>query len=170
MQIHYNSIICRKRPSVKLIGVTMTFMPPSMPAAASTGSPLAPRKVSFGQAISRFYGNYANFSGRASRSEYWFVWLYSALIGLPLSRLAFPSVDPATGYPIANQMWLGIMSLWFLANLVPSLAVLWRRFHDVNKSGGYYFMALIPIVGAILVLIALCTDSDAQQNRFGPAA
>jgi len=148
----------------------MTLMPPPVTDQAPTGSPLAPRKVSFGQAISRFYGNYANFSGRASRSEYWFAWLYSSLVGLPLYRLAFPSIDPDTGLPIPNMLWLGIMSLWFLANLVPSLAVLWRRFHDVNKSGGYYFMALIPIVGAILVLIALCKDSDAQQNRFGPAA
>jgi len=67
-------------------------------------------------------------------------------------------------------MWTGFIGLWGLVNLIPNLAINWRRLHDVNKSGGYYFMLLIPIVGVILVLIALCTDSDAQQNRFGPAA
>jgi uncharacterized membrane protein YhaH (DUF805 family) len=148
----------------------MTFMPP--PVAETTGSPLAPRKVTFGEAISRFYGNYSNFSGRASRSEYWFAYLYSIVVAAPLYVLAFStgSVDAETGVKMPNLMWIGISSLWFLANLVPTLAVLWRRLHDVNRSGGYYFIVLIPLVGAILLLVALCTDSDAQENRFGPAA
>jgi len=150
----------------------MTFMPPPVPDQTSTGSPLAPRKVSFGEAISRFYGNYANFSGRASRSEYWFVALYSLLVTIPFYVLAIStgSTDPYTGVAQPNGMWTGFIGLWGLVNLIPNLAINWRRLHDVNKSGGYYFMLLIPIVGVILVLIALCTDSDAQQNRFGPAA
>jgi len=148
----------------------MTFMPP--PVAGQTGSPLAPRKVTFGEAISRFYGNYSNFSGRASRSEYWFVYLYSIIVAVPLYVVAFStgSVDAETGVKMPNLVWIGIIFLWFLANLVPTLAVMWRRLHDVNRSGGYYFIALIPLVGAILLLVALCTDSDAQENRFGPAA
>jgi len=150
----------------------MTYMPPPVTNQVPTGSPLAPRKVTFGEAVSRFYGNYANFSGRASRSEYWFVSLYSAIVAIPLYVMAFSTgtVDPYTGIAQPNGIWTGLIGLWFLVNFIPNLAILWRRLHDVNRSGGYYFMLLIPIVGAILVLIALCTDSDAQQNRFGPAA
>jgi uncharacterized membrane protein YhaH (DUF805 family) len=146
-------------------------MPPPVSTPNSHGSPLAPQKVSFGEAVSRFYGNYANFSGRASRSEYWFAALYSAVVTVPLEVLAYStgSVDPYTGIAQPNVMWMGLFGLWFLVNFIPSLAVAWRRLHDVNKSGGYYFIVFIPLIGAILLLVALCTDSDQQQNRFGPA-
>jgi uncharacterized membrane protein YhaH (DUF805 family) len=147
----------------------MTFMPP--PVAEQTGSPLAPRKVSFSEAVARFYGNYSNLSGRASRSEYWFATLYTSIVGLPLNMLAWSTgtVDPDTGVPSPNPMWMAIAGLWFLAHLVPTIAVLWRRLHDVNRSGGYYFWAFIPF-GAIFVLVRLCSQGDPQENRFGPAA
>jgi uncharacterized membrane protein YhaH (DUF805 family) len=152
----------------------MSYPPPTTGYAQPTpsGSPLAPQKVGFSEAIKLYYSNYANFSGRASRSEYWFVSLYSAIVAVPLYILAFSSgsIDPYTGVAQPNGMWMGLIGLWFLVNFIPSLSVLWRRLHDVNKSGGYYFIALIPLVGAILVLIALCTEGDAQQNRFGPAS
>ena len=60
-----------------------------------------------------------------------------------------------------------LASLWQLAVLVPGLAVAWRRLHDVDKGGPYYFMALIPIVGAILLLVQFAKEGTPGANRFG---
>ena len=150
----------------------MSYLPP--PPADSfnpTGSPLAPRPVTFGEAISRFYANYSNFNGRASRSEYWFVTLYSLIVQLPLQYLATSNgtVDPITGISQPNLMYLGIALIFSLINLVPSIALAVRRMHDTNKRGTYLFFALIPCVGAIMLLIAVVTAGDRNENRFGPA-
>ena len=58
-------------------------------------------------------------------------------------------------------------NLWSLATLVPSLAVTWRRLHDVGRSGKYFFFILIPIAGIIMLLIELTKDSQAGANQFG---
>ena len=59
-----------------------------------------------------------------------------------------------------------LASLYSLAALIPGIAIVVRRLHDVNKSGWYYFIALIPFVGFILLLIALCTDSVNENNNY----
>jgi uncharacterized membrane protein YhaH (DUF805 family) len=122
--------------------------------------------MSFGAAIQSFFKNYANFKGRARRSEYWYAVLFVTLVSIAL-EVVFPStvMMTETGIPISTPSL--VSSLWLLAVLIPGLAVVWRRLHDVNKSGGYYFMALIPIVGAILVIIKLATDGTPGANRFG---
>lgn len=112
--------------------------------------------MSFSESISSVFSKYADFSGRARRSEYWYFCLANFCITLVLGWLSrkigfFKIVD----------------LVYSLAVLVPGLAVLWRRLHDVGKSGGYAFMVLIPLVGAILLLIKLCTDSEPGHNRFG---
>ena len=152
----------------------MSYLPPPPPADGfnPTGSPLAPRPVSFGEAISRFYANYANFKGRASRSEYWFISLYSLIVGLPLQFLAISNgnVDPGTGISQPNLMYLGIGFIFSLVNFVPSIALAVRRLHDTNKRGTYIFFALIPCVGAIMLLIAFLSEGDRNENQFGPAS
>ena len=103
-------------------------------------------KVDFGTAIKLFFSNYANFSGRASKSEYWWTVLFTFLVGL----------IPYLGWVAA------------IAFFIPSLAVMVRRLHDTGKSGAYYFMCLIPIAGAIILIIQLCKDSE-PDNVYGPA-
>ena len=102
--------------------------------------------------------NYANFSGRARRSEYWYFRLVSFLIALLLILLMFAIGSPA----------VYILVIYSLATIVPSLAVTVRRLHDVGKSGTYIFMSLVPIVGGILVLIALFTEGTYGPNQYGP--
>ena len=89
--------------------------------------------------------NYANFNGRARRSEYWGFILFSFL---------------AFFVPLINFLWL-------LFALVPSLAVFWRRMHDTGRSGLNFLWALIPPVGLVIILIYLCQDSDPDENRYG---
>lgn len=101
---------------------------------------------------------YAVFNGRASRKEYWMFFLVNILIMIGFSLVS--SVLRSTIIQV-----LGI--LYIIAILVPSLAVYVRRLHDTNHSAWWILLSLIPIVGGIILLIFLVTDSQAGDNRFG---
>lgn len=101
--------------------------------------------------------NYANFSGRARRSEYWYFLLCHLLISLVLGGLIFAL--GVTG--------IIIYGLYALALLLPSLAVVVRRLHDVNKSGWFYFISLVPFIGGIWLLILLATEGTQGPNQYG---
>ncbi|MFZ4504939.1 MAG: DUF805 domain-containing protein [Microbacteriaceae bacterium] len=121
--------------------------------------------MSFGAAIASFFTKYATFSGRARRSEFWFVVLFTTLVSVAISIVAPGTVTGVNGFEVQQQSMLS--NLWSLATLIPSLALTWRRLHDVNKSGNYFFFVLIPIVGWIILLIQLVKDSVAGDNVYG---
>ncbi|HEY0721891.1 MAG TPA: DUF805 domain-containing protein [Gammaproteobacteria bacterium] len=99
---------------------------------------------------------YANFSGRSRRTEYWMFTLFNIIISVVLSI-----VDGVVGT-------LGILSmLYFLAILIPSLAVSIRRLHDTNRSGWWLLVGLIPFIGAIVLLVFMVQDSQPSTNQFG---
>ncbi len=110
--------------------------------------------------------NYVGFSGRARRKEYWmfvlfnFIFLIIAMIldSILGTRYEMNGLTLPYGY---------VYTLYALAVLIPALAVLVRRLHDVGKGGGFIFIALIPIAGPIWLLVLLCTDSERGENRFG---
>ncbi len=120
--------------------------------------------MSFGDAFKSFFSNYAKFNGRARRSEYWFAALGVGLISWVTGILA-TAIEGSGNFGFFTILNL----LWSIAILVPSLAMAARRMHDVNKSFGYIFIGLIPIVGWILVLVELVKDSQPGANRFGEA-
>ena len=99
---------------------------------------------------------YADFSGRARRTEYWLFVLFSMVITMVLGV-----VDYVLGSP-------GIVGLLFaLAILIPSIAVGVRRLHDTDRSGWWLLIAFIPIIGTIALLVFLLLDSNPGENRFG---
>ena len=99
---------------------------------------------------------YADFSGRARRTEYWLFVLFSMVIAMVLGV-----VDYVLGSP-------GIVGLLFaLAILIPSIAVAVRRLHDTDRSGWWLPIAFFPIVGTIVLLVFLLLDSNSGENRFG---
>ena len=100
--------------------------------------------------------NYANFSGRARRREFWMFYLANVIIGIVLGVLAV--------IPIIGNL---LSTVYGLAVLIPSLAVAIRRLHDIGKSGWWCLFGLIPLVGGILLLIWACTDSKAEPNQWG---
>ena len=112
---------------------------------------LAPKKMSFGDAIKYCFSNYANFKGRAARSEYWFFYLFTVLV-----------------YIVANLLSPILYFLALLALFVPLIASLTRRLHDTGRAGSLAWLVLIPIVGAILILIWTCAEGEKSPNRFGP--
>ncbi len=120
--------------------------------------------MSFGQAISSVFKNYANFNGRARRSEFWFFALFNLIIYLAASVINYLIAGSSDTTSIIGIIYL----LYSLATILPSLAVSWRRLHDIGKSGAYILFILIPLVGWIFLLAWFVKDSDMGENRFGP--
>lgn len=99
---------------------------------------------------------YADFSGRARRTEYWMFFLFNFIIGIVMSVVDYVLSSP------------GIVGLIFaLAILIPSIAVGVRRLHDTDRSGWWLLILLIPIIGTIALIIFLLLDSSPGDNRFG---
>ena len=135
----------------------------AMPAAASPDAPLEAYDdggagMGFGRAISTCFRKYAVFSGRASRSEYWFFVLFQVLVATPLII-----VDVAVLRGPVNTL----TTLWLLIMLLPSLAVTVRRLHDIDMSGWFVLIQFIPFIGWIVIMIFACRRGTAGANRFG---
>ena len=107
-------------------------------------------------AVRHAFTHYATFSGRARRSEYWWFALFT-FVGSVVASL----VDAAVlGRPV-------LQLLFVLTVVVPSIAVTVRRLHDTDRSGGWYFIALVPLVGVILLLVWAATEGTRGDNRYG---
>lgn len=106
---------------------------------------------------------YATFSGRAQRAEYWYFVLFYILFFIVLSFL-----DGVMG-SFSSEAGMGLLgSLLTLALFIPSIAVGVRRLHDTGRSGWWLLLALIPLVGAIALLVFTAQDSEAGANSYGP--
>jgi len=147
--------------------------------------------ISFGGAFVRFFQKYARFSGRASLSEFWwmFLWnvIYSAAIGI-IFWLAFIPVfadisalsssaqtveeQNAASGAIVGMIFARLIAFWLvivvigLALIVPHIALAVRRLHDTNRSGHFAWLYLIPSVGALIVLILCLMPTDPYGQRF----
>jgi uncharacterized membrane protein YhaH (DUF805 family) len=102
--------------------------------------------------------NYANFSGRATRKEYWMFFLINFLISIAVSIVA----------SLGHISFLS--SLYTLAVTVPSLAVGTRRLHDIGRSGWWFLIGLIPLIGTIILIVFLATKSQSGKNQYGASS
>jgi uncharacterized membrane protein YhaH (DUF805 family) len=105
---------------------------------------------------------YAVFSGRARRKEYWMFFLFNIIFAIIASIL-----DGIIGTRGEGGVGM-IHALYSLFVLVPSLAVTVRRLHDTDKSGWWIFIVLIPVIGAIWLLILMMMDGTTGENKYGP--
>lgn len=122
--------------------------------------------MSFGQAVSTCFSEYVTFSGRARRSEFWYWILFTVLVGIvagTLDTLLFPNTTLGTG-DTGNGP---VTTVTNLALALPSLAVTARRLHDIDKSGWWQLLNLIPIVGWIIMIVWTVRDGQRHPNRFG---
>ena len=108
--------------------------------------------------------NYANFNGRARRSEYWYFWLFSFLVSIVCTILT----SILGKAPVLGTLISIVTLVISLLLLVPGLAVAFRRLHDTGKSGWWILIALIPLVGEILLIVFFATDSQPGENKYGP--
>ena len=102
--------------------------------------------------------NYANFSGRARRAEFWWFVLANLIIYVILGILMGVS-----------DIFFVLYVVYGLAVLVPSIAVAVRRLHDTGKSGWFILIGLIPLVGFIILLVFYLQDSQQGSNEHGPS-
>lgn len=128
---------------------------------------------------------YADFSGRSRRKEYWMWFLFNFIVVMVLYGIIFAAAAPAimaaqeasatgadpsvaaagatAGMGVAGV----ILLIYFLATLVPNLAVTVRRFHDQDKSGWMVLLGLIPFLGGLILLVFMLLEGTRGDNRFG---
>ena len=114
--------------------------------------------------------SYAIFSGRARRSECWYFVLFNiifAFVAIMLDKALGTSFTIQTAAGPINLFYGYVYIIYNLFILLPAIAVLVRRLHDVGKSGWFVLITLIPIVGSIWILVLLCTDSVPGKNQYG---
>ena len=116
--------------------------------------------MDFQTAVKTCFNKYATFSGRALRSEYWWWSLFAVVASIVLQI-----IDTVIGF----GEWGLLSNIFSLATLIPSIAVGARRLHDVNKSGWWQLLIIIPLVGWIILLIWVIKKGEAEDNRFGPS-
>lgn len=111
------------------------------------------------EAVASGFKNYIGFEGRACRSEYWFWALFVLIVSIVtgiLDRVIFP--DNPTGL---------LNPLFGLAVLLPGIAVSVRRLHDINRTGWWWLLWFVPIVGWIILIVWAIKAGDGANNRFG---
>ncbi|MDP5227154.1 MULTISPECIES: DUF805 domain-containing protein [Arthrobacter] len=151
-------------------------------------APFVPRpSVGFADAIKLGFGNYANFKGRAGRSEFWFWYLFEVLVAAIPAGIGYgllfggiisqAAVSDGSGYSSSSDvqftggMVFGVILLIIggligLALLVPTIAVAWRRLHDAGFPGPMYFLALIPYVGGLILLVLCALPSKPEGMKY----
>ena len=135
---------------------------PPVPTASGAGVAAARnyrRESGLGDAFRQFFNRYVQFSGRSNRGEFWFWQLDNLLITFGLGVLDMV---------IFGTEGSGVLGgLWGLATLIPSFALGARRLHDIDKSGWWQLLMLIPLLGWIILLVWFCRAPDDRPNRFG---
>ncbi|WP_318640281.1 DUF805 domain-containing protein [Flavobacterium ardleyense] len=105
---------------------------------------------------------YADFNGRARRKEYWMFILFNMIFSIVAMI-----VDNVLGITFAGIPYGPLYIFYGIAMFIPGLAVSVRRLHDINKSGWMMFVVLIPLAGAIWLLVLYCTEGTQGENQYG---
>ena len=128
-----------------------SIVPDNATRCTVCGAAAQPKEgVGFVDAMKLYFARFADFSGRSRRSEYWWATLGIMILGY------------VAGLILGDLSWI-----WSLVTIVPSTALCVRRLHDVGKSGWFYLWVLLPLAGAIILIVQFCKDSTAD-NQWGP--
>jgi uncharacterized membrane protein YhaH (DUF805 family) len=117
--------------------------------------------MSFVEAVQAGFRNYVKFSGRASLYEVWY-WVLFTIVGGVIAAV----LDALFFWSASSNTPLG--SVFALVTLLPSIAVVVRRLHDTDRSGWWYLLILIPLVGIIILIVWCIQRGTPGDNRFGP--
>ncbi|HEX7834769.1 MAG TPA: DUF805 domain-containing protein [Pseudolysinimonas sp.] len=121
----------------------------------SASTPSVSPSMSFGDAITTVFRKYAEFTGRASRSEFWWFVLFSTLVNAALGTLNFATPDGVVVVSVGSSL----AGLWSVAVLLPTLAVSVRRLRDAGQQWTELFWILLPIAGLIVLIVRFCEPS-----------
>jgi uncharacterized membrane protein YhaH (DUF805 family) len=106
---------------------------------------------------------YADFHGRSNRSEYWYFFLFHVIFIIVAILL-----DNLLAFNFQNLPYGFIYTAYVLTVLLPGLALSVRRLHDINKSGWYILISLIPLIGSIWLIVLFATKGTEGENSYGP--
>lgn len=128
--------------------------------------------MGFTEAVKAFWSNYTAamrvfFTGRARRSEYWFVQLFLVVTNLAAAVIDFVFMGFDVDRFVANGGGGIVGLIWILITIIPAVAVLVRRLHDTSRSGWWALIGLVPIAGAIVLLVFTIMDSAPEENAYG---
>jgi len=110
------------------------------------------------EAYKKMWTNYGNFRDRTTRRDYWLTFLMNLIIGFALGFLSGLTKSNIFSY---------ISTLYSIVMIIPGIALTVRRLHDTNRSGGWWFISLVPLVGAIVLLIFTVSESVTENNNYG---
>ncbi|MEP7222887.1 MAG: DUF805 domain-containing protein [Novosphingobium sp.] len=128
--------------------------------------------MTFSESIKTCLSKYTTWQGRASRSEFWFFYLFMLICMAVAAAIdnvlgtTFKFMNPASGVEVSIGYGYAY-ALVGLGLLLPQLAVLVRRLHDTGRSGWWYWLFLVPLIGAILLLVWFCSRGTVGNNDYG---
>lgn len=138
------------------------YRPPSSnPIIDTTGNHAAEANYGIIDWFKKCLRNYVNFSGRARRKEYWYFVLIQFILAIVAMTLDYIIFDT----PGALLYAVVIFGL-----LLPGIAVLVRRLHDTGRSGWWFWIGLLPVIGSIILLVFLASDTKQESNQWGAPA
>jgi uncharacterized membrane protein YhaH (DUF805 family) len=127
--------------------------------------------MSFTESIKTCFSQYVTFSGRARRPEFWWFALF-ALVGSIIMTIIdiklFGTTVTEPGAISGQTSFAPFSWVFMLAIMLPYISVAVRRLHDIGRSGWWYWIALIPLVGFILLIVWFARKGDSGPNQFGP--
>ena len=132
--------------------------PPPLPTSAMANNHSAEANYGIIDWFKKCLRNYVNFSGRARRKEYWYFFLVQMVViiaAMLIDAIIFSS-DTGLFYIVA-----------VLGLFLPGLAVTIRRLHDTNRSGWWFLISLVPLIGSIILLVFLVSDTKPETNQWG---
>ena len=118
--------------------------------------------MSFGQAVSTCFSNYANFNGRAQRSEFWWFWLFVLIVQAVGQGILAVILGADSG------LYTLLGAVLAIALAIPLYAAGARRLHDTGKSGWLQLLILIPCVGVIVLIVLWAQQGQPADNQYGP--
>lgn len=110
----------------------------------------------------KVFRQYADFNGRARRKEYWMFFLFNMMFAILATIL-----DNLLGTVSSDYGYGFFYAAYGLALFLPALGVAVRRLHDVGKSGWFLLISIIPIIGAIWLIVLMATDGQPGSNQYG---
>lgn len=135
--------------------------PPPLPNSGMVNNHSAEANYGIMDWFKKGLRNYANFSGRARRKEYWYFVLVQmglVIIAMILDTIIFNSEIGLFYIVVALGLFL------------PGLAVTIRRLHDTSRSGWWFLISILPLIGSIILLVFLASDTKLETNQWGPPA
>ena len=128
--------------------------------------------MTFGESIKTCFSKFVTWQGRASRSEYWYFILFAVICYVGATLLdgvlgtSFKITNPATG-ELQSMGYGWVYLITALALILPSLSAMVRRLHDTNRSGWWYWIALVPLIGLIVLIVWFCSRGTVGNNNYG---